>query len=44
MSPRTEQWRIAGIDEAGRGPMFGPMVVCGVLVDLDSLEFLRKSG
>lgn len=44
MSPQPEQWRIAGIDEAGRGPMFGPMVVCGVLVDLDSLEFLKKSG
>ena len=24
--------------------MFGPMVVCGVLVDSDSLEFLKKSG
>ncbi len=24
--------------------MFGPMVVCGVLVDLDSLELLKKSG
>ena len=44
MGPRLEQWRIAGIDEAGRGPMFGPMVVCGVLVEVDSLEFLRKAG
>ena len=44
MGPQPEQWRIAGIDEAGRGPMFGPLVVCGVLVDLDSLEFLKKAG
>ncbi|MHA1905934.1 MAG: ribonuclease HII [Candidatus Thorarchaeota archaeon] len=44
MSPKSSPWRIAGIDEAGRGPMFGPMVVCGVLVDEESLEFLKKSG
>ncbi len=44
MKPQPEEWKIAGIDEAGRGPMFGPMVVAGVLVDLDSLEFLKKSG
>ncbi|MFW9850036.1 MAG: ribonuclease HII [Candidatus Thorarchaeota archaeon] len=44
MSLKPEQFRIAGIDEAGRGPMFGPMVVCGVLVDLDSLDFLTRSG
>jgi len=44
MSPQPVQFRIAGIDEAGRGPMFGPMVVCGVLVNLEGLEFLTKSG
>ncbi|MHA2423312.1 MAG: ribonuclease HII [Candidatus Thorarchaeota archaeon] len=44
MSPKPEQWRIAGIDEAGRGPMFGPMVICGVLTDLESLDYLTKSG
>lgn len=44
MSSKPEEWRIGGIDEAGRGPMFGPLVVCGVLVDLDSLEFLKKAG
>ena len=44
MSPQSAPWRIAGIDEAGRGPMFGPMVVCGVLVDSDSLELLKKAG
>ena len=29
---------IAGTDEAGRGPMAGPLVVAGVLLDLDCLR------
>jgi ribonuclease HII len=44
MTPHPEQHRIAGIDEAGRGPMFGPLVVCGVLVDLEAIEYLKKAG
>jgi ribonuclease HII len=35
---------IAGIDEAGRGPLIGPMVVCGVLVYRDSLAELEHIG
>lgn len=35
---------IAGIDEAGRGPMIGPMVICGVLVDSERLPELVKIG
>jgi ribonuclease HII len=31
-----------GIDEAGRGPVIGPLVVCGVAVDSD--EVLREIG
>ena len=35
---------IAGIDEAGRGPMIGPMVICGILVDSDRLHELVEIG
>ncbi len=35
---------IAGVDEAGRGPMIGPMVVCGILVDSDRLHELVEIG
>ena len=29
---------VAGADEAGRGPLAGPLVVAGVLLDLDSVR------
>ncbi|MBN2229773.1 MAG: ribonuclease HII [Candidatus Thorarchaeota archaeon] len=32
---------IAGVDEAGRGPMIGPMIICGVLVDADRMHELE---
>ncbi len=35
---------IAGVDEAGRGPMFGPMVICGILLDKDAIIELEKEG
>jgi ribonuclease HII len=35
---------IAGIDEAGRGPMIGPLVACGVLLDNELIEELKKIG
>jgi len=33
---------ICGVDEAGRGPVMGPLVVCGVSIEGD--EVLRKLG
>ncbi|PIN99873.1 ribonuclease HII [archaeon CG10_big_fil_rev_8_21_14_0_10_43_11] len=35
---------IAGIEEAGRGPVIGPLVVCGVLVEQDRLKELMSIG
>ena len=35
---------IAGVDEAGRGPMIGPMVICGILVDSDRIHELVEIG
>lgn len=36
--------RILGIDEAGRGPVIGPLVMCGYMVDKDNITELRKLG
>lgn len=33
-----------GIDDAGRGPVIGPMILAGVLIDEESRKELRKIG
>ena len=33
---------IAGIEEAGRGPVIGPLVMCGVLIDEEDIIKLRN--
>jgi len=33
---------ICGVDEAGRGPVMGPLVICGISIDKDDL--LRELG
>jgi len=35
---------IAGADEAGRGPVLGNMVLCGVLLDEQALDELKAAG
>lgn len=35
---------ICGVDEAGKGPVLGPMVLCGVVVDEEGLENLKRLG
>lgn len=42
-SPLENQRRI-GVDESGKGDIFGPLVVCGVIVDLDTELLLAKRG
>lgn len=36
--------KILGIDEAGRGPVIGPLIVCGVLASPDEIEIMDKMG
>lgn len=33
---------ICGIDEAGRGPVIGPLVISGILIEENNLDKLRK--
>lgn len=35
---------ILGVDEAGRGPVIGPMVVCGVAIDSESIKEVESMG
>ena len=43
-SQKTPLHGIAGVDEAGRGPMIGPLVVCGVLLENEMIEKLQEIG
>ncbi|RLI42794.1 ribonuclease HII, partial [Candidatus Bathyarchaeota archaeon] len=36
--------RIAGVDDAGRGAVIGPLVIAGVLIDEKDLPKLRELG
>jgi len=36
--------KICGIDEAGRGPVIGPLVICGVLINEKQESTLKKLG
>ena len=34
--------KIVGIDEAGRGSVLGPLVVCGVAIEEERLRYLER--
>jgi ribonuclease HII len=36
--------RIAGVDDAGRGPVIGPLIIAGVLIDEDRIRELVSMG
>lgn len=36
--------KILGIDEAGKGPVIGPLVICGYLINEDKLTELSQTG
>lgn len=40
----SRKLRIAGIDDAGRGPVIGPLLICGVAVDEEGLRRLSEIG
>jgi ribonuclease HII len=41
---RKEKIYVAGIDEAGRGPVIGPMVICIAIIEKDKEEGLHRIG
>ena len=43
-NPENDNLIICGIDEAGRGPVFGPMIICGLCFHKNQLDLLKKIG
>lgn len=39
-----EHMKICGIDEAGRGCVIGPLVICGAMIEEDKQENLKNMG
>ena len=35
---------ICGIDEAGRGPVIGPLVIAGATIDQENVDILKRIG
>jgi len=36
--------KVLGIDEAGRGPVIGPMVIAGIMMEEDKMDLLKEIG
>ena len=41
---KTQFVQICGIDDAGRGPMLGPLVIAGISIDKKNIKKLSKLG
>ncbi|MEM7816690.1 MAG: hypothetical protein QXZ20_02125, partial [Candidatus Aenigmatarchaeota archaeon] len=39
----SKEKTILGIDEAGRGSVIGPLVICGVLIEESKIELLKEA-
>src|SRR3989344_7826652 len=44
VSSKNRMPSIIGIDEAGRGPVLGPLVMCGVCADVKAVARIEKIG
>ena len=44
MTDCEESGKICGVDEAGRGPMFGPLIIAAVAMQEDKIHLLREIG
>ncbi len=40
----SKKRKVLGIDEAGRGPVIGPMIMCGALIEESKIEQLLEIG
>jgi len=36
--------RVCGVDDAGRGPVIGPLVIAGVIIEEEKLDRLNTLG
>ena len=36
--------RVCGVDDAGRGPVIGPLVIAGIRIEEERLDQLRSLG
>src|SRR5713101_2524597 len=40
----SDRLRVCGVDDAGRGPVIGPLVIAGVIIEQSKLDALKSLG